>query len=231
MYGFTKRKVILLYKYLLYWGGLDIKRHLTMPLIPLLIFFGGASHSVQEGIIELAKKAKSKGHLASEPSQSHLKSDGEIRTEPDHQAVAIDRLWYQALIRPDSNAVSTFFNRNPTNSNSIRLSNRPLGDETGRIREVTAYNVGDSAQTFGDPCQSANGENICAALDSGFKRCAANFVPFGTKLHIDKIGVCTVTDRMNKRYGERVDIAMKKNEKARALRFGLKHLKVKIVRN
>ncbi|MGD8716167.1 MAG: hypothetical protein PVG70_16565 [Desulfobacterales bacterium] len=202
-----------------------------MPLIPLLIFFGGASHSFQEGIIDLAKNAKSKGHLASESSQSHLKSDGEIRTEPDHQAVAIDRLWYQAMIRPDSNAVSTFFNRNHTNSNTIRLSNRPLGDGTGRIREVTAYNVGDSAQTFGDPCQAANGENICAALDSGFKRCAANFVPFGTKLHIEKIGVCTVTDRMNKRYGERVDIAMKKNEKARALRFGLKHLKVKIVGN
>jgi len=213
------------------WGEIKIKRHLSMPLIPLLIFFGGASHNVHEGIIHLAENAQSKGHFASMPSESHLKSEGEVLTEPDHQAVAIDRLWYQALIGPDSNAVSTFTNHNRTNSSSIRLGNRPLGDGTVHIREVTAYNVGDTAQNHGDPCQSASGENICAALDSGFKRCAANFVPFGTKLHIDKIGVCTVTDRMNKRYRERVDIAMKKNEKARALRFGVKHLKVTIIRN
>ena len=210
---------------------MKFKRHLTMPLIPLLIFFGGASHNGHEEIIDLAKNAKSNDLFASMPSQSHLKSENEILTEPDHQAVAMDRLWYHALIGPGSYAVSTFSDRNRTNSSSMRLGNHFLGDETGRIREVTAYNVGDSAQTLGDPCQSANGENICAALDSGFKRCAANFVPIGTKLHIDKIGVCTVTDRMNKRHRERVDIAMKKNEKARALRFGVKHLKVTIVRD
>ena len=104
-------------------------------------------------------------------------------------------------------------------------------DETVRIREVTAYNVGDPAQNYGDPCRSASGENICAALDLGYKRCAANFVPFGTKLHIDQIGVCTVTDRMNKRYRERVDLAMKRNEKTKALEFGLKHLRVTIIKN
>ena len=32
-----------------------------------------------------------------------------------------------------------------------------------RLREVTAYNVGDPAQNYGDPCESANGEDICAA--------------------------------------------------------------------
>jgi len=98
-----------------------------------------------------------------------------------------------------------------------------------RLREVTAYNVGDPAQNYGDPCESANGENICDALDSGSKRCAANFVPFGTLLHIAHFGVCTVTDRMNKRYVDRVDIAMKKNEKKEALRFGLRQLKVTVL--
>ena len=98
-----------------------------------------------------------------------------------------------------------------------------------RLREVTAYNVGDPAQNYGDPCESASGENICAALDSGSKRCAANFVPFGTLLHIAHFGVCTVTDRMNKRYVDRVDIAMKKNEKKEALRFGLRQLKVTVL--
>lgn len=97
------------------------------------------------------------------------------------------------------------------------------------IREVTAYNVGDPKQNQGDPCISANGENICVALDLGFKRCAANFVPFGTQLYIDNYGVCTVTDRMNGRYKNRVDIAMKMTEKDKALQFGLKNLKVTIL--
>jgi 3D (Asp-Asp-Asp) domain-containing protein len=98
-----------------------------------------------------------------------------------------------------------------------------------QVREVTAYNVGDPDQNWGDPCQSANGENICAALDSGSKRCAANFVPFGTILRIAHYGICTVTDRMNKRYTDRVDIAMKKDEKEKALRFGLKRLPVTVI--
>jgi len=97
------------------------------------------------------------------------------------------------------------------------------------IREVTAYNVGDPKQNQGNPCISANGENICAALNLGFKRCAANFVPFGTQLYIAQYGVCTVTDRMNRRYRNRVDIAMKVTEKDRALQFGLKKLKVTVL--
>ena len=99
------------------------------------------------------------------------------------------------------------------------------------IREVTAYNVGDPKQNHGNPCISANGENICAALNSGFRRCAANFVPFGTQLYIADYGVCTVTDRMNRRYRSRVDIAMKVTEKEKALQFGLKKLKVSILRS
>jgi len=99
------------------------------------------------------------------------------------------------------------------------------------IREVTAYNVGDPKQNHGNPCISANGENICAALNLGFKRCAANFVPFGTQLYIDHYGVCTVTDRMNRRYRNRVDIAMKLTDKDKALQFGLKKLNVTILKS
>lgn len=99
------------------------------------------------------------------------------------------------------------------------------------IREVTAYNVGDPKQNHGNPCISANGENICLALNTGFKRCAANFVPFGTQLYIATYGICTVTDRMNRRYSNRVDIAMKMTEKDKALQFGLKKLKVTIIRS
>ena len=97
------------------------------------------------------------------------------------------------------------------------------------IRVVTAYNAGDPNQTDDSPCISANGENICEALATGQKRCAANFVPLGSSLYVDKIGVCLVTDRTNKRYRNRVDIAMQKNEYQKARRFGRQKLTVKII--
>jgi 3D (Asp-Asp-Asp) domain-containing protein len=97
------------------------------------------------------------------------------------------------------------------------------------IRVVTAYNVGDPRQTDDTPCISANGENICRALAEGEMRCAANFVPLGSHLHVEKIGVCLVTDRMNRRYRNRVDIAMQKDEYRKALRFGRQKLQVKIL--
>ena len=99
------------------------------------------------------------------------------------------------------------------------------------IRVVTAYNVGDPRQTDDTPCIAANGEDICSALAKGEMRCAANFVPLGSHLHVDKIGVCLVTDRMNKRYRNRVDIAMEKHEYDKARRFGRQKLHVKILDN
>ena len=99
------------------------------------------------------------------------------------------------------------------------------------IRVVTAYNVGDPRQTDDTPCIAANGEDICSALAKGEVRCAANFVPLGSHLYVDKIGVCLVTDRMNRRYRNRVDIAMEKNEYYKARRFGRQKLHVKILDN
>ena len=120
----------------------------------------------------------------------------------------------------------------PQRENKIQVETKKDLNDIVRvsIREVTAYNVGDPEQNHGDPCIAANGENICAALNLGLKRCAANFVPFGTQLSIDHYGVCTVTDRMNRRYKDRVDIAMKATEKDKALQFGVKKLKVTILR-
>ena len=97
------------------------------------------------------------------------------------------------------------------------------------VRYVTAYNVNDPDQCFGDPCISANGENICNALELGYNRCAANFVPLGTILFVENYGKCLVTDRMNSRYKNRVDIAMKKDEKEKALIFGIQKINVKIL--
>ena len=98
------------------------------------------------------------------------------------------------------------------------------------IRIVTAYNAGDPGQNHGDPCISASGENLCKALSTGKKRCAANFVPLGTKLHIERYGIFVVTDRTNSRYRNRVDIAMKLNEIHKAKQFGKQKLNVKILR-
>ena len=99
-----------------------------------------------------------------------------------------------------------------------------------KIRVVTAYNVGDPDQTWGDPCISASGENLCNELNSGKKRCAANFVPIGTELHIEDFGIYRVSDRMHRRFKNRVDIAMKRDELKKAQAFGKKRLRVKILR-
>ncbi len=101
----------------------------------------------------------------------------------------------------------------------------PLG-----VKGISAYNVGDPSQTDGSPCTAANGENICLALELGYKRCASNIVPFGTILEIEGYGRCLVTDRMNSRYTNHVDIAMKKTEKKEALKFGRRKLKVHLVK-
>ena len=106
---------------------------------------------------------------------------------------------------------------------------QPYYIESETVRIVTAYNAGDPRQTDDTPCISANGENICNALADGQKRCAANFVPLGSSIYIDKIGVCQVTDRTNRRYRNRVDIAMQKHEYDKALRFGRQKLHVKIL--
>lgn len=94
---------------------------------------------------------------------------------------------------------------------------------------VTAYNVGDVTQTNSSPCISANGENICKALEQGYKRCAANFVDLGTVLEIENYGKCLVTDRMNSRYYYRVDIAMKKDQLQQAKNFGRQRLNIKVL--
>jgi len=96
---------------------------------------------------------------------------------------------------------------------------------TGTIREVTAYNSVEW-QTDSTPCIAADGTDICLRYQAGELICAANFVPLGTKLYVDKYGLCTVADRMNSRYSNRVDVFFDKDID-RAIRFGLQKLMVK----
>ena len=123
----------------------------------------------------------------------------------------------------------SFAHADPNESTLLIQKNTRYIVRSETIRVVTAYNAGDPRQTDNTPCISASGENLCKALANGKKRCAANFVPLGSRLYVDKIGVCLVTDRTNKRYHNRVDIAMQKDEFQKARRFGRQKLTVKII--
>lgn len=96
------------------------------------------------------------------------------------------------------------------------------------IREVTAYNAGVEAQTDDTPCIGASGDDICQLLEEGKNICAANFVPLGSLLYIEKIGECLVLDRMAEKFKNRVDVAMRSGEIERALKFGKQNLAVSL---
>ena len=108
----------------------------------------------------------------------------------------------------------------------IKRSPVRMVSDSGTVRTVTAYNVGDRKQTHSKPCIGASGDNLCTLLKKGIKVCAANFVPLRSKLHVDKIGECIVLDRMNARFGNRVDFAMEKGQHNRAVKFGVQRLSV-----
>ena len=99
----------------------------------------------------------------------------------------------------------------------------------GTIREVSAY-TSRVEETDDTPCIAADGSDICVRASKGETLCAANFVPLGSKLTIDKFGTCTVADRMNRRYQNRVDVYMG-NDLERARSFGLQKLEVATVKS
>lgn len=98
----------------------------------------------------------------------------------------------------------------------------------GIVREVTAYNVGVKEQTSDTPCIGAGGDDLCRLITQSTKVCAANFVPLGTILAIEKIGECVVLDRLHRRYPHRVDIAMREHETREAREFGLQRRIVQV---
>ncbi len=94
------------------------------------------------------------------------------------------------------------------------------------VRKVTAYNVGDPRQTHSKPCIGAGGDNLCTLVEKGVRVCAANFVPLGSTLRVDKVGRCIVLDRMNSRFRNGVDLAMKRGNHNLAAKFGVQRLNV-----
>jgi 3D (Asp-Asp-Asp) domain-containing protein len=104
--------------------------------------------------------------------------------------------------------------------------NKPINVNVGTVRKVTAYNVGDPKQTDSRPCIRARGDNLCNLVKRGVNVCAANFVPLGSKLYVNKFGECIVLDKLKAGFGNRVDLAMKKSEYDRAVKFGVQRLNV-----
>jgi 3D (Asp-Asp-Asp) domain-containing protein len=83
----------------------------------------------------------------------------------------------------------------------------PTAQAATRKVTVSAY-TSSPEETDSDGCEAASGVDICwldnapqvmALLQSQFI-CASNDYPMGSRLLIERKGVCIVLDRMNKRY-------------------------------
>jgi hypothetical protein len=100
---------------------------------------------------------------------------------------------------------------------------------SGRWRTVTAYNVGDPAQTDSTPCIGAAGAkyDLCEMVAAGKRIVATNELPLFSQVKING-KIYTVLDRTNGRYAYRYDIAMAKDQKSVALAFGSRTLKVEL---
>lgn len=93
---------------------------------------------------------------------------------------------------------------------------------------ATAYNAGDPRQCDDTPCIASDGENICTALALGYKRCASNDYPFGTRLYVDGYGECLVVDRM-KVHGK-IDVAFPLHQYKKAIQFGARRRLIKVLK-
>jgi 3D (Asp-Asp-Asp) domain-containing protein len=93
---------------------------------------------------------------------------------------------------------------------------------------ATAYNSGDPRQCDDTPCIASNGENICTALALGYKRCASNDYPFGTRLYVDGYGECLVVDRMKD--DGKIDVAFPAHQFKKAVEFGARPRLIRVLK-
>lgn len=96
---------------------------------------------------------------------------------------------------------------------------------TGTIREASAFNS-TPEQTDGNPCQAADQSDICVRYLAGECLIAGNFAKLGSQHYVDGFGVCTLIDRMNRRYSQEVDIYFGMDVAA-AKKFGRRPILVK----
>ncbi len=105
--------------------------------------------------------------------------------------------------------------------------NKPVG----RLAHLSAY-TSRPQETDSEPCISASGMDICK-LNLNLRSipadslCASNDYAFGTRLLVDKLGVCVVVDRMNKRYTGKGNVDWYFGmDTARAMKFGRQDLSI-----
>ena len=119
---------------------------------------------------------------------------------------------------------------------------RPSGGEvdgaTGSYRAVTTNTTGQAEprvvtaytsypeQTDSTPCIGAWGDDLCRMFAEGTRPCASNAFVRGTLVSIEGYGTCTVLDRMNSRYPDRVDIYMGYDTPT-AMQWGIRTVNVK----
>mgnify|MGYP001598909349 CR=1 FL=1 len=96
----------------------------------------------------------------------------------------------------------------------------------GQTATITMYNS-FANQTDSSPCISADNTNICKA---NYNVCASNDYKFGAKIKIDKLGICIIKDRMNRRYTGKGRIDFYAGyDLQRALNFGRQKLNIIIL--
>lgn len=102
-----------------------------------------------------------------------------------------------------------------------------LRGEVTQLREVSAYTLGNPAETDDTPCIGASNLDLCAIVKAGGVVYASNEFPLHTRISVDGVeGI--VLDRMNKRYTNRIDKAVL--DRSVALEWGVKRLEVTLVR-
>ncbi len=108
-------------------------------------------------------------------------------------------------------------------SNSPML--KRMHTEVG-VRTVTAYTLGRVEENDDSPCIGAYNDNLCELAKQGVKICATREFPKGTLLKVGDIE-CVVLDKTNKRYANRIDMAMESHELA--VKFGINKLQVSVM--
>ncbi len=105
---------------------------------------------------------------------------------------------------------------------------------TTQTMEVSGY-TSEAGQTDSRPCEAADQSDICRRKAKGELICASNAFPLGTRIHVKGLGPCTVADRMNSRYANRVDWYYGQDaegsslKKQRALEIGVRKRTVRVL--
>lgn len=131
-----------------------------------------------------------------------------------------------AVISADPGYGSSVMRSAPVDSTAVTNTLKPAAPAEARystVRVVTAYSS-TVDQCDDTPFITANGTRVRDGI------VAANWLKFGTRVRIPEMygdKVFMVTDRMNKRFDDRMDIWME--ERSDAVKFGMRRLTIEVL--